>query len=270
MLSATFRNNVTVTGKGPRTLVFIHGLGCDKHMWRLVAKGLEESNRIVLLDLVGCGGSVYSAWDPHRHNDLSGYALDVVEVLQELGLEQVVLIGHSVGATIAILTARLLPDMVTDLVLVTPSPRFLNEPDVYSGGFEPADIEGLLQLMDRNYIGWAEYLSAAIVQDTEKQDVADEFFEAFCRSDPKASKRFTELTFYADNRNDFATVQHRNLVVLVSNDALVPESVMSYLASHTPHTTIGIINGCGHCPQLTHPEATVELIREFLEAPHSV
>ena len=205
------RNNVRVFGDGDQPMMFAHGFGCDQNMWRFITPAFEQDYRIVLFDYVGAGKSDIAAYDKVRYSRLDGYAQDVLEICQALDLEEVILVGHSVSSMIAVLAANLNPDRFSHLIMVGPFPRYINDPPEYFGGFERADIEGLLDMMDRNYIGWANSLGPAIVKNPERPELSEELTESFCSTDPQIARRFAEATFFADNIHPFdrGPLEHR-------------------------------------------------------------
>jgi sigma-B regulation protein RsbQ len=148
------RNNVQLSGRETgRPMLFAHGFGCDQNMWRFVAPAFEDEYRIVLFDHVGAGQSDLSAYNRTRYGSLQGYATDVLEICRELDLKQVVFVGHSVSSAIGILAAIEEPERFEALVLIGPSPCYIDDGD-YAGGFTREDIEGLLESLDSNYLGW--------------------------------------------------------------------------------------------------------------------
>ena len=153
-------------------MLFAHGFGCDQNMWRHVAPAFEKDYQVVLFDYVGTGKSDLSAYDPQRYGSLEGYAKDIVEICEALDLRDVILVGHSVSSMIGVLAIREAPDRFADLIMVGPSPRYINDAPDYTGGFERADIEGLLDMMDKNYIGWANCLAPAIIKNPEQPEHA--------------------------------------------------------------------------------------------------
>jgi sigma-B regulation protein RsbQ len=267
--SVLTRNNVTVTGTGTQPMLFAHGFGCDQNMWRFVAPAFADDYRIVLFDYVGAGKSDLAAWNPERYASLDGYAQDVLDICHELDLRNVVLVGHSVSAVIGILAANREPERFAHLILIGPSPRYVNaEPD-YVGGFERADIEGLLETMDKNYIGWANYLAPAIMKNPDRPELGEELTESFCSTDPVVARRFAEATFYADNRSDLARVRVPSLVLQCSDDIIAPLAVGEYVHRHTPGSTLRIMQATGHCPHMSAPEETIALMREYLRGGRS-
>jgi sigma-B regulation protein RsbQ len=261
------RNNVTVLGRGTRPMLFAHGFGCDQQMWRFITPAFEDEFRIVLFDYVGAGKSDLSAYDPERYGSLDGYARDVLEISEALDLRDTVFVGHSVSAMVGVLAANQAPERFADLIMVGPSPRYLNDGPDYVGGFERADIEGLLETMDRNYIGWASHLAPAIMKNPDRPELGEELTESFCSTDPVIARRFAEATFYADNRADLATVSVPSLILQCSDDIIAPPEVGEYLHRALPGSTLRVMNATGHCPHMSAPDETIALIRDYLASP---
>src|SRR3954469_24494855 len=160
-MSAVSRNNVHSVGAGP-PMLFAHGFGCDQNMWRFVAPAFADSHRVVLFDHVGAGRSDTSAYDRRKYATLDGYATDLLEICRALDLANVILVGHSVSAMIGVLAAKREPERFKALVLVGPSPRYIDD-DGYAGGFSRQDIEGLLSSLDSNYLGWSSAMAPVIM-----------------------------------------------------------------------------------------------------------
>ncbi|HEX6024987.1 MAG TPA: alpha/beta hydrolase [Solirubrobacter sp.] len=258
------RNNVRVSGRQDgRPMVFAHGFGCDQNMWRFVAPAFEDEHRVVLFDHVGAGGSDLSAYDPDRYGSLAGYADDVVEICRALNLSDAVFVGHSVSAMIGVLAAARAPECIGALVLVGPSPRYIDD-DGYTGGFTRADIEELLESMDSNFLGWSSAMAPAIMGNADRPELGAELTESFCRTDPEIAKRFAAVTFMSDNRADLHTVKVPTLVLQCSDDVIAPETVGEYVHREIPGSTYRLLAATGHCPNLSAPEETVEAIRAFV------
>lgn len=260
------RNNVTVLGRGTRPMLFAHGFGCDQHMWRYVTPAFEDDYRVVLFDYVGAGKSDLSAYDPARYADLDGYASDVLDVCHALDLHDVIFVGHSVSSMVGVLAANREPERFSRLILIGPSPRYVND-DGYVGGFERADIDGLLETMDKNYIGWANYLAPAIMKNADRPELGEELTESFCSTDPVMARRFAEATFYADNRADLAASTVPSLILQCSEDIIAPLEVGEYLHGQLRESTFRVMHATGHCPHMSAPEETIALMKEFLASP---
>ncbi len=258
------RNHVTIRGRGTQPMLFAHGFGCDQNMWRLITPAFEDDYRIVLFDYVGHGSSARAAYDPRRYATLNGFAQDILDVVHALDLRDVILVGHSVSSIIGVLAINQEPHRFERLIMVGPSPRYLNEPPDYHGGFERGDIEGLLDLMDKNYIGWAGTLAPMVMQNGERPELVGELNESFCSTDPVIARQFARATFLGDNRADLARLPVPSLVLQCSNDAIAPEGVGEYVARETPGSTFRQLAATGHCPHLSHPEETIDAIRDYL------
>ncbi|MGH9457389.1 MAG: alpha/beta fold hydrolase [Thermoanaerobaculia bacterium] len=257
------RNNVHVSGEGTQPMLFAHGFGCDQNMWRLVVPAFEHDYRIVLFDYVGSGRSDLSAWNERRYETLEGYVRDILEICEALDLRDVILVGHSVSSMIGILAAIEQPERFGKLILVGPSPRYINDKD-YVGGFERADIEGLLDTMDRNYIGWAQSLAPVIVKNPGRPEIAGELEQSFCSTDPKIARVFAEATFLSDNRTDLDKLTVPALVMQCSDDVIAPDAVGEYVHERLAGSTFRRLQATGHCPHLSRPEETISVIRGYL------
>jgi sigma-B regulation protein RsbQ len=265
------RHAVRITGNPDgRPMLFAHGFGCDQTLWRFVAPAFEDDFRVITFDFVGAGASDRTAYDPARYASLHGYTDDVVAIRRALELEDGVLVGHSVSATIAILAAIAEPDAWRELVLVAPSPRYLDDPPDYRGGFSRADIDGLLAMMDVNAIGWASFLAPIVMGNPDRPALATDLESTFCSIDPVMARQFAEVTFLADNRLDLAKVRTPSLILQCAHDAVAPMEVGTYMRDHLPHSTLHVLDATGHCPHVSHPRDTVGAIREYLETRQTI
>ena len=262
------RNNVQVFGQGTQPMLFAHGFGCDQNMWRLVSPHFERDYRIVLFDYVGAGKSDVGAWSAARYGSLDGYAQDVLDVVHALDLRDIVYVGHSVSSMVGVLAANREPDRFARLIMVGPSPRYINDAP-YVGGFERQDIEGLLEMMDKNFIGWANFLAPAIMKHADRPGLGEELTASFCSTDPVIARRFAEATFFADNRADLASLRVPSLIMQCSDDMVAPLEVGEYLHRELPQSTLRVMKATGHCPHMSEPEETVSLMREFLQPAHA-
>lgn len=247
-------------------MLLAHGFGCDQHMWRAVAPAFDLDYRVVRFDYVGSGRSDLAAYDAVRYATLAGYAQDVLDVVHALDLHDVVFVGHSVSGIVGVIAANREPDRFARLVLVCPSPRYLNDPPTYVGGWERADLDALLDTMDRNDLGWAAALAPVVAGNPDRPELADEFEASFCSTDPVIARRFAEATFLADNRDDLAAVRVPTLVLQASEDLIAPSAVGEYVHRAIPGSTLHVLRATGHAPHLSHPDETVAAIRAYLDA----
>ena len=262
-MSVLARNNVKVSGGGEKAMVFAHGFGCDQNMWRLVTPAFADDFKIVLFDHVGAGHSDLTAYDPEKYSNLSGYADDLVEICRELGLTQAIFVGHSVSAMIGILASLQAPDLFESLVLVGPSPRYIDD-DGYVGGFAAAQIEELLSSLDDNHMGWSAAMAPAIMGNPDRPELGDELTNSFCRTDPDIAKAFARVTFTSDNRAELPLVTARTLVLQCQDDIIASEEVGEYVHRQIPNSRLVILDASGHCPNLSAPQEVVAAIRNFV------
>jgi sigma-B regulation protein RsbQ len=260
------RHHITIRGEGERTLLFAHGFGCDQTMWRYVAPAFERDHRAICFDHVGSGRSDLSAYSSRRYASLHGYAEDVLALCEALDLRQVCFVGHSVSSMIGLLAAVAEPSRFERLVLVAPSPCYVNDPP-YMGGFERADLLGLVDLMERNNLGWASYLATTAMQNPERPELAEELRESFCNTDPRVAREFARATFFSDHRADVRRLTRPALVLQCEQDPIAPTSVGEYLHAHLPQSQLVQMRATGHCPHLSQPRETIELISRFMDEP---
>lgn len=258
------RFNVKVSGRGTRTLVFAHGFGCDQAMWRFVAPAFEAQFRVVLFDYAGHGGGDPDAHDRDRHNTLHGYADDVLEICDAVSSEPVTLVGHSVSATVALLAAARAPVRFDRLVLVGPSLSYVNDPPSYHGGFAREDLEGLLEMMHKNYTAWAGALAPVIVANADRPEFAEELERSFCAIDPDIARQFAAVTFLSDHRDIVSQIATPSLILQCADDVIAPDSAGEFLAQRLPNNTYYRMVATGHTPHLTHPAETIAVMQRYL------
>jgi sigma-B regulation protein RsbQ len=260
------RNNVQVRGApGGRPIIFAHGFGCDQNMWRSVWPAFADDHRVVLFDHVGHGRSDHQAFDPRRYASLQGYAADVLDIVHELDLRDAIFVGHSVSAMIGALATAAEPDRFSRLVMVGPSPCYVDDGD-YFGGFSRGDIDELLESLDSNYLGWSGAMAPVIMGNEDRPELGEELTELFCATDPEIARHFARVTFLSDNRADLPRVPVRTLVMQCTADVIAPEGVGAYVDRHLPDSELVQLAATGHCPNLSAPEETVAAIRAFLDS----
>ncbi|MFD3537124.1 alpha/beta fold hydrolase [Streptomyces sp. NPDC058664] len=258
------RNNVTVTGNPQgRTVVLAHGFGCDQNMWRLTVPALTRDYRVVLFDYVGSGRADPAAFSEERYASLHGYAEDAVEVCEALDLRDAVFVGHSVSAMIGVLAAVRAPERIGALVMIAPSPRYIDD-DGYLGGFSAQDIDELLAALESNYLGWSAAMAPVIMGNAERPELGDELRNSFCATDPAMARVFARTTFLSDSRDDLKGVTVPTLVLDCTQDAIAPRQVGAFVHRAIPGSTLITLDATGHCPHLSAPEATNEAVTGFL------
>jgi sigma-B regulation protein RsbQ len=258
------RNAVTITGNpSGQPMMFAHGYGCDQNMWRYMTPAFASTHRIVLFDHVGNGKSDLSAYDEKQYSSLDGYTDDVLEIVHEHDLRDVIFVGHSVSAMIGVLAAIREPERFAKLVLVGPSPCYIDE-EGYVGGFGRADLDEMLQSLDSNYLGWSSAMAPVIMGNPDRPELGAELTNSFCRTDPEIARKFARVCFLADNRGDLPLLRTPALVLQCSDDIIAPDVVGQYVHRHLAGSTLVHMNATGHCPNLSAPEETVAAIKAYL------
>lgn len=262
-MSVMRKNNVQVSGVGTEAIVFAHGYGCDQGMWRHVAPAFAATHKVVLFDHVGSGRSDLAAYDARRYAALDQYALDLLDICDELDLTNVIFVGHSVAAMIGVIAAVRRPARFGRMVLVGPSPCYIND-DHYVGGFTRADIDGLIDFLDDNQVGWSKAMAPAIMGNAERPALGEELEQSFCRVDPTVARQFARATFLSDTRPMLEQLRVPSLILQCANDAIAPAAVGQYLHAALANSTLVQMRATGHCPNLSAPDETIAAIKAYL------
>lgn len=257
------RNNVTTKGKGTQVLLFVHGFGCDQNMWRFVTPAFEEDYKIVLMDHVGAGNSDFSAYNSEKYSQLEGYATDIVALCEEMELEDIIFVGHSVSSMIGAIVSLQSPKLFKSLIMVSPSPSYINEEN-YVGGFTKEQITELMDSLESNHLGWSMTMAPVIMANAERGELAEELSNSFCRTNPDIAKEFARTTFFSDNRNLLPKIDVPTLILQCSEDVIAPEEVGLYMHEKIKGSELVQMKATGHCPNLSAPEETIKAMKAFL------
>jgi sigma-B regulation protein RsbQ len=260
------RHHINVVGSGAKTMLFAHGFGCDQIMWRYLVPAFQHDYRIVLFDHVGAGKSDLSQYSREKYSTLQGYADDVLDIIDAVSGAPVIFVGHSVSAMIGVLAANKMPAFFERLILIGPSPCYINDGD-YVGGFTRSDIDGLLQVLDENHLGWSRSMAPVIMKNDDRPELASELAESFCRTDPEIAKQFARVTFLSDNRADLPLVSTPSLILQCSEDSIAPETVGDFVRRSLPGSSLVTLQASGHCPHLSAPAETIQSIKDYLGRP---
>jgi sigma-B regulation protein RsbQ len=257
------RNNITIHGTGSKSMFLVHGYGCDQNMWRFITPQFKENYRIILIDLVGSGKSDENAYDFDKYSSLEGYADDIIEICDALNLKDVCFVGHSVSAIIGLLAAVKRPALFKKLIMIGPSPRYINDA-VYFGGFSQNDIDDLMETLDSNYLGWSSAMAPVIMGNSDRPELAAELEESFCQNNPEIAKHFAKVTFQGDNRSDLNKLTTDTLIIQSMEDAIASVKVGQYVHENIANSRLVIIETTGHCPHLSFPNQTIEAMKKYL------
>jgi len=257
------RNNITIQGTGSKSMFLVHGYGCDQNMWRYITPQFKEDYRIILIDLVGSGKSDENAYDYDKYSSLEGYADDIIEICDALNAKDVCFVGHSVSAMIGVLAAIKRPTLFEKLIMIGPSPRYINDA-VYFGGFSQNDIDDLMETLDSNYLGWSSAMAPVIMGNLDRPELAAELEESFCQNNPEIAKHFAKVTFQGDNRSDLSKLTTDTLIIQSKEDAIASVKVGQYVHENIANSKLEILETTGHCPHLSGPNQTIEAMKKYL------
>ncbi len=244
-------------------MMFSHGFGCDQNMWRFIYPAFQADYKIVMFDHVGAGNSDLSAYSYKKYDNLEGYAQDIVEIGKELNIKNMVFVGHSVNAVMGLIAAGIAPELFKSLILVSPSPSYINQ-DGYIGGFNKSEIEELLESLDNNHLGWSMAMAPVIMGNPDRKELGEELANSFCKTDPDIAKHFARTTFLTDKRDILEHTKIPSLILQCSNDVIAPVEVGHYMHGLMPDSKLVILNATGHCPNLSAPEETIAAISSYL------
>jgi sigma-B regulation protein RsbQ len=255
--------NVKVLGQGEQYMLFAHGFGCDQHMWRFITPAFEKHFKLVLFDYIGHGKSDSSAYNPEKYSTLQGYANDVLEICKALSVTDGIFVGHSVSAMIGALAAVKQPEVFEKLVMVGPSPCYINKEDYY-GGFSREDIKSLINSLESNYLGWSSTMAPVIMGNPDQPELSEELTNSFCSTNPEIAKQFAQVTFFSDNRDDLLKLTVPTLILQCSEDVIAPMEVGQYVVKQVAQGKLIVLDATGHCPHLSAPDETIAAIKPFL------
>ncbi|ARV14132.1 alpha/beta fold hydrolase [Polaribacter sp. SA4-12] len=257
------RNNITIHGDGNKSMLFVHGYGCDQNMWRFITPQFKKDYKIILIDLVGSGKSDENAYDFDKYSSLDGYADDIVEICDALDLKNLTFVGHSVSAMIGVLANLKRPAIFEKLIMIGPSPRYINDNNYY-GGFSQNDIDELIATLESNYLGWSSAMAPAIMGNDEKPELAEELEQSFCQTNPEIAKHFAKVTFLGDNRSDLDKLTTDTLILQCNSDVIASIEVGQYVHKHVSNSKFVLLDATGHCPHLSAPNQTIEAMKSYL------
>lgn len=256
--------NINILGNGTQPIVFAHGYGCDQNMWRFVYPYFEENYKVILFDYIGAGKSDLSAYSKAKYDSLQGYADDIIKICEYLKLKDVILVGHSVSSMIGVLAVNKKSSLFSKLIMIGPSPRYIDDEN-YKGGFEESDIMDLLNTLDTNYLGWSRAMAPVIMGNDDRPQLGEELTNSFCATDPEIAKNFARVTFLSDNRADLKLLTIPCLILQSKKDVIAPMEVGEFTAKSIKNSTFKILEATGHCPNLSAPKETAEAMKDFLE-----
>lgn len=258
------QNAITVFGPvGAPALVFGHGYGTDQTTWRHIADHFTHTHRVVLFDYVGSGNSEVSAYDPQKYDSLHGHASDLISVIEAVGVSDVVFVGHSVSGMIGGLAAIERPELFRKIVMLGPSPRYVNDGE-YLGGFSHEDVLGLLDAIEANQTEWAAHLAPVVTARPDRPDVVETVRKHFAHTPQFVAKHFARVVFLSDVRHRLHEIPVPCVVLQSQGDIICPPHIGEYLTARIPTSQLIELKTSGHFVHLTEPALITGIVAEAL------
>ncbi|KAL1190441.1 putative esterase KAI2 [Cardamine amara subsp. amara] len=226
-------HNVKVIGSGDEaTIVLGHGFGTDQSVWKHLVPHLVDDYRIVLYDNMGA----------------------------DLQIESCIFVGHSVSAMVGVLASLNRPDLFSKIVMISASPRYLNDVD-YQGGFEQDDLNQLFEAMRSNYKAWCLGFAPLAVGGDLDSVAVQEFSRTLFNMRPDIALSLGQTIFQSDMRQILPFVSVPCHIIQSIKDLAVPVVVSEYLHTHLgSESVVEVIPSDGHLPQLSSPDSVVPVL----------
>lgn len=225
---------------------------------------LGERFQVVLFDHLGQGHSAPEAFEQHRYLGLDSYAHDLVEIIDTLGLRDVIAVGHSMGAMVCMLGSLQRPELFSRLVLVCGSPCYRNDGD-YRGGMNPEDIDRVYDAIHENYADWARTIAPQMTGPSQPVAFSRQFAATLATIPPGNALTIACSLLQSDYRRVLPDVRVPTLIVQSSADLAVPMEVASYMHANIRGSQLRVIDADGHLPHITAPTAVLAAMVDFLE-----
>lgn len=246
------------TGSGP-DLVLLHGWGMNLAVWSVLIEPLSRHFRVTVIELPGHGASDYGV--------ASGQFEDWVDAVLEAAPEQATWIGWSLGGQVAMRAAVKAPQRVERLVMLTSSPRFVQD-----DGWRHAMDQGVL----RQFAGAlvkdpAQTLGRFLALQVQGDDASRETLRILRQDiaarpapDPRALEDGLEMLLTVDLRGQLSALSCPVLWLLGARDTLTPAAAGKDIQALMPAARVTVLPGAAHAPFLSHPEACMSELNGFL------
>ncbi|MDB5686747.1 MAG: alpha/beta hydrolase [Rhizorhabdus sp.] len=249
-----------ISGDGDRTVILSHGFGTDQDAWAAIRPSLDARFRVISYDLAGSGPDGAASYDFDRHGSMFGFADDLLEILDDLGIEDCIYIGHSMSGMIGAAAASARPEPFRRLIMIGASPRYLNDEGAsYIGGFDQPDLDGLFASMAANYQAWAAGFAPAVVGGADIAAI-DEFSRTLFQIRPDVALGMSRTIFQSDMRAVAARIESPTHIIQTNNDMAVPQDVALWLNRAIEGSTLDLIDAAGHLPHMTAPGEVLRIL----------
>ncbi|XP_057964299.1 probable esterase KAI2 [Malania oleifera] len=253
-------HNVKVLGSGEQIVVLGHGFGTDQSVWKHLVPHLVNDHRVVLYDNMGSGTTNPEFFDFDRYSTIEGYAFDLLAILQELGVDSCIFVGHSVSAMVGAIASISRPDLFSKIIMISGSPRYLNDVDYY-GGFEQEELDELFEAMQSNYKAWCSGFAPLVVGDDMTSAAVQEFSRTLFNMRPDITLMVGKIIFLSDFRHILGLVTVPCHIIQSKKDLAVPVVVSEYLHQNLGgESIVEVMSSQGHLPQLSSPDIVIPVL----------
>jgi pimeloyl-ACP methyl ester carboxylesterase len=240
----------TVSGSGSPSLVFVHGWMCDQTFWSAQVEEFSQSNTTVTIDLAGHGlsGSNREGWP------LMAYGGDVQAVVEHLDLTGVIVIGHSMGGSVALEAARLMPDRVIGMIAVDS----LHDAEAK---YDPEQMEGIFAAYENEFVGTCNQFVGSMFHEGTDPAFAERIITEMCDAQPEMSISLLRQFFEYELGPALAAVDQP--VRYINADGYPTN--LDANRSYQPDFDGVIMKGVGHFLMMEKPKKFNTLLRETIE-----
>jgi len=242
----------TVTGRGSPALVFIHGWMCDQSFWSKQVGAFAGRHTVVTVDLAGHGrsGMNRDTWS------LTAFGGDVAAVVEQLGLEQIILVGHSMGGPVILETARLMPERVLGVVGVDTLRNVERK-------YNPERVKKFLAAMEKDFPGTCRGFVARMFLKGSDPALVERVVAAMCSRPPEVGIALTRSLVDYDARVGFAAVPAA-IPVRCINSTARPTNVEGIRAYHEDFDVV-TMDGVGHFLMMEKPAEFNACLKAVIE-----
>jgi pimeloyl-ACP methyl ester carboxylesterase len=253
--------NVTIQGVGP-TIVLIHGFGAAIDWWDNIAPGLAADHRVIRIDLIGHGGTTA----PRSGYSIERQAMLVSAILDRLGVERFIVIGHSMGGEVATALAEINPQRIERMILIdSPAIGERGSFTIMTGAYFQRPLGELLSYVESDDAirrGLAQGFAPGFpVPERFVDDVKQLTYSAFRQAhDESVAYRMTKPPY---ERIAALKPLPPLLAIFGTRDAIISPDDAKFF-ERVPGAEVKMIEGAGHSPMVESPAKVLELIRSFL------
>lgn len=243
-------------------VIFIHGWGVDKRIWRQQSKYFSDYYKVVTVDLPGHGKS---GWE---NITLGEMADDLAHCLNELGIHQATVIGSSLGGLMALKLYEVAPTLVQRMIFVGSMPKFAQS-EGYPHGLDVGKMRKLSGQVTTDYPSIVNVFFRSLFTKEERQSRRFKWLQKFRQTDEAPIKQalldYLDILEHEDLRAVLKEVKIPIQFINGREDEICTRDTVEFLRSLQPFARYDFFERCGHFPFLSKPYEFNALVEEFLK-----